>query len=71
LVPVVGSLGEIRYLIPIKLAADFAIFIPVYIVLLVALRQISIIDWNNFQWLVAFGFEFFRHPLRERVKVYR
>jgi O-antigen/teichoic acid export membrane protein len=71
LVPGVVALSDVRYLIPIKLAADFAIFLPAYIVLLVALRQVSIIDWNNFQWLVAFGFEFLRHPLRERVKVYR
>jgi O-antigen/teichoic acid export membrane protein len=71
LVPAVVALSDVRYLIPLKLAADFAIFLPAYIVLLVALRQVSIIDWNNFQWLVAFGFEFLRHPLRERVKVYR
>jgi O-antigen/teichoic acid export membrane protein len=71
LVPGLASFSEIRYLIPIKLAADFAIFTPVYIVLLLALRQISVIDWNNFQWLVAFGIEFLRHPMRERVKVYR
>ena len=71
LVPGIASLSEVRYLIPIKLAADFAIFVPAYIVFLVALRQVSIIDWNNFQWFVAFGFEFLRYPLRERVKVYR
>jgi hypothetical protein len=39
--------------------------------LLVAFRHVSIIDWNNFQWFVAFGLEFLRHPLRERVKIYR
>ena len=71
LVPGIASLSAVRYLIPIKLAADFAIFVPAYIVFLVALRQVSIIDWNNFQWFVAFGFEFLRYPLRERVKVYR
>jgi O-antigen/teichoic acid export membrane protein len=63
-------LSEARYLIPVKLAVDFGIFAPVYIGLLVALRQVSAIDWNNFQWLIAFGLEFFRHPFRERVKVY-
>jgi len=71
LIPGVNSLSQIRYLIPVKLAADCAIFVPAYLFLLVALRQVSIIDWNNFQWLVAFGFEFLRHPFRERVKVYR
>jgi O-antigen/teichoic acid export membrane protein len=70
LLPVIVSLSEVRYLIPIKLSVDFVIFLPVYVVLLVALRQISAIDWNNFQWLVAFGFEFLRHPFRERVKAY-
>src|SRR5207244_927856 len=49
--PGIVGLSEVRYLIPLKLALDFAIFLPVYVVLLVALRQISIIDWNNFQWL--------------------
>ena len=71
LIPEVAGLMETRYLIPLKLAADFGIFVPAYIVLLVALRQVSVIDWNNFQWLVAFGIEFLRHPFRERVKVYR
>src|SRR5262249_50717291 len=71
LLPGINSLSLARYLIPLKLAADCAIFVPAYIVLLVALRQVSIIDWNNFQWLVAFCVEFLRHPFRERVKVYR
>ncbi len=71
LMPAVAGLVDVRYLIPLKLALDFAIFAPAYIVLLVGLRQISVIDWNNFQWLVAFGIEFLRHPFRERVKVYR
>jgi len=61
----------IRYLAPIKMAADFGIFVPVYIVLLVAFRQVTAIDWNNFTSLIAFGFEFLRHPFRERVKIYR
>ena len=71
LVPAVPALGDIRYLIPVKLAADFAVFLPVYMVLLVTFRQVSIIDWKNFQWFIAFGFEFLRHPFRERVKIYR
>jgi hypothetical protein len=45
-------------------------FLPVYLVLLVALRQISTIDWNNFLWLVGFGVEFLRHPFRDRAKAY-
>src|SRR5439155_15196001 len=49
IVPGVLALADIRYLIPIKLAADLAIFLPGYIVLLVAFRQVSVIDWNNFQ----------------------
>jgi O-antigen/teichoic acid export membrane protein len=68
--PGVLGLSEVRHLIPIRLAMDFVVFLPVYLVPLVVLRQISAIDWNNLQWLVAFGFEFFRHPFRERVKAY-
>ena len=69
-VPGIVRLAEVRYLIPFKLGLDFGLFLPVYIGLLVALRQVSTIDWNNFQWLLAFGLEFLRHPFRERVKVY-
>src|SRR5262249_33859475 len=43
IVPGVAALANVRYLIPLKLAVDFAIFLPVYIVLLVAFRQVSII----------------------------
>jgi hypothetical protein len=60
-----------RYLVPIKLAADFGIFAPVYIVLLVTFRQVTAIDWNNFVGLISFSSEFLRHPFRERVKIYR
>jgi O-antigen/teichoic acid export membrane protein len=66
----VQQLSQVRYLIPLRLALDFGIFVPLYIGLLVVLRQISSLDWNNFQWLIAFGFNFLRHPFRERVKVY-
>jgi O-antigen/teichoic acid export membrane protein len=69
--PGVRGLVEVRYLIPFKLALDFGVFLPVYMVSLVAFRQVSVIDWNNFQWFVAFGLEFLRHPFRERVKIYR
>ena len=70
-VPGILSLHEVRYLIPLKMALDFAIFAPVYVVLLVALRQVTAIDWKNFLGLMTFGFEFLRHPFRERVKIYR
>jgi hypothetical protein len=53
------------------LAADFAIFAPIYVAVLVALRQVTAIDWRNFLSLMSFGFEFLRHPVRERVKIYR
>ena len=71
ILPAVRALADIRYLIPLRLAVDFAMFLPVYVLLLVACRQVSIIDWNNFQWFMAFGLEFLRHPFRERVKIYR
>ena len=61
----------VRYLTPIKMAADFGVFAPVYIVLLVAFRQVTAIDWNNFLGLISFSSEFLRHPFRERVKIYR
>jgi O-antigen/teichoic acid export membrane protein len=70
-VPRFAEAEHFRYLIPFKVAVDFALFAPFYMVLLVALRQVTAIDWNNFLSLVAFGFEFLRHPLRERVKIYR
>jgi O-antigen/teichoic acid export membrane protein len=71
ILPGIPNLADVRYLIPIKLAADLAIFLPGYIVLLVAFRQVSVIDWNNFLWLITFGIDFLRHPFRERVKIYR
>jgi O-antigen/teichoic acid export membrane protein len=71
LVPQFEEAEHFRYLIPIKVAADLALFAPFYMVLLIALRQITAIDWNNFLGLISFGFEFLRHPLRERVKIYR
>lgn len=68
--PFILQLSEARYLIPVQLAVDLGVFVPLYMGLLIALRQVSTIDWNNFQWLVAFGLEFLRRPFRERVKVY-
>jgi O-antigen/teichoic acid export membrane protein len=70
-VPGVVHLESVRYLIPAKLALDFALFAPIYVVLLIALRQVTAIDRNNFMGLLSFGSEFLRHPFRERVKIYR
>lgn len=70
-VPQVAAWETVRYLVPLKLAIDFAILAPIYIVLLIALRQVTAIDWKNFIGLMSFGFEFVRHPFRERVKIYR
>src|SRR5712671_3937863 len=60
-----------RFLILSKIILDFAVFAPVYVVLLIALRQVTAMDWKNFVGLMTFGSEFLRHPLRERVKIYR
>ena len=65
------ALREVRYLIPLKLALDFAIFAPVYTMFLVAVRQVTAVDRRNFLGLMNFGFEFVRHPFREWVKIYR
>ncbi len=70
-VPMVMSWNTSRFLIPLKLTADFALFSCFYMALLVALRQLTAIDWNNFTGFVSFGFEFLRHPFRDRVKIYR
>jgi O-antigen/teichoic acid export membrane protein len=71
LLPGVLNLERIWLLIPVKMLIDFVLFAPIYMVLLIALRQVTAIDWNNFVGLVSFGFEFVRHPFRERVKIYR
>jgi peptidoglycan biosynthesis protein MviN/MurJ (putative lipid II flippase) len=70
-IPAVQQLPQVRYLIPLKIGLDFTAFSAVYIVVLVALRQVTAIDWKNFLGLLTFGFEFLRHPVRERVKIYR
>jgi len=54
-----------------KVLVDAAVFTPVYVVLLVALRQVTAMDWNNLVGLMSFGSEFLRHPFRGRVKIYR
>jgi len=71
LTPVLTGWETVRYLLPVKMAADFGIFAPIYIVLLVTFRQVTAIDWNNFVGLITFSSEFLRHPFRERVKIYR
>ena len=67
----VNALRDVRYLIPLKLALDFAVFAPVYMMFLVAVRQFTAIDRRNLLGLMNFGFEFVRHPFREWVKIYR
>jgi O-antigen/teichoic acid export membrane protein len=71
LAPDVTALAQIRYLAPIKMALDFAIFLPLYVLLLIAFRQVTAIDRNNFRGLLNFGAGFLRHPFRESVKIYR
>jgi O-antigen/teichoic acid export membrane protein len=71
LTPQLLSWENVRHLVPIKIAADFGVFAPVYVLLLVALRQVTAIDWNNFMGLMSFGSELLRHPFRQRVKIYR
>jgi O-antigen/teichoic acid export membrane protein len=69
--PALDSWRLVRYLIPAKLALDFVIFAPIYLIFLMVLRQITAMDRKNFMGLVNFGLEFLRHPFRERVKIYR
>jgi O-antigen/teichoic acid export membrane protein len=71
LAPGVAALTAKRLLIPVKMALDLGVFSVVYFGLLVGLRQVTAIDRDNFVGLVSFGFEFLRHPFRERVKIYR
>jgi len=68
---IMDSLREVRYLIPAKLAVDFVLFSSVYLVFLMVLKQITAMDRRNFMGLMTFGFEFLRHPFRERVRIYR
>ncbi len=58
LLPQLLDIAQVRYLIPVKIAADFAVFALAYIALLVGLRHVTFIDWKNFTGLVSFGFEF-------------
>ena len=63
-VPQLSSLEAVRYMIPIKIAADFAVFAPIYMVLLVAFRQVTALDWNNFLSLISFSAQLLRRPFR-------
>lgn len=65
-VPQLTALEAVRYTIPVKIAADFALFIPAYVILLIILRQVTAIDWNNFQSLMAFGLQLLRRPYFSR-----
>jgi O-antigen/teichoic acid export membrane protein len=67
----VQALADLRYLVPLKLLVDSVVFAPIYVALLIAFRQVTVLDWKNFVGLMAFGLEFLRHPSRERVKIYR
>ena len=71
LLPALAQMGQVRYLTPLKIAADFAIFSSAYVFLLVGLRHITAIDRRNLTGLLSFGMEFVRHPMRERGKIYR
>ena len=69
--PALTGLSDVRYFVPIKIFIDLTIFFPIYVVLLIALGQVTTIDRNNFMGLLNFGIGFIRHPFRERVKIYR
>ena len=71
LAPQLVSWETMRALAPVRIAADFGIFTPVYIVLLVTFRQVTVLDWNIFKGLISLGSKFLRHPFRERIKIYR
>jgi O-antigen/teichoic acid export membrane protein len=60
-----------RFIVLLKILLDAAVLVPVYVVLLIGLRQVTAMDWKNLVGLMAFGSEFLRHPVRERVKIYR
>jgi len=46
-----------RFLILSKIILDFAVFAPVYVVLLIGLRQVTAMDWKNFVGLMTFADE--------------
>jgi O-antigen/teichoic acid export membrane protein len=63
-VPQFSAWEPVRYMIPVKIGADFGVFAPTYMVLLVAFRQVTAIDWNNFLSLASFGLQILRRPFR-------
>ena len=63
-VPQIGSWQTVRWLAPVKMAAEFGVFAPAYILLLVAFRQVTTIDRQNFVRLMSFGTTFVRHSFR-------
>jgi hypothetical protein len=69
--PPILAIAQVRYLIPIQLFVDFLIFASIYVLCLVAVRQVTATDRRNFMGLMSFGFEFVRHPFREWIKIYR
>lgn len=71
LVPAVVEYGEARWPSIIKLMIDGSVFSGVYVLVLILFRQVTTIDRANFLGLLTFGFEFLRHPVRQRVKIYR
>jgi O-antigen/teichoic acid export membrane protein len=64
LAPQLSAWETVRYMIPMKIGADFAVFAPVYMVLLVVFRQVTTIDWNNFLSLISFGLQLLRRPVQ-------
>src|SRR5262249_53014913 len=52
LAPAVDVLSGIRILIPLRIAIDFMLFGPTYVLLLIAFRQVTEIDRNNFMGLL-------------------
>ena len=71
LLPALAQMSQVRYLTPVQIAVDLAVFGAAYFFLLVGLRHITAIDRRNLTGLLSFGMEFVRHPFRERVKIYR
>jgi hypothetical protein len=69
--PGVDALREVRYLIPVQITLDFAVFAPIYMLFLILVKQVTPTDRRNFLGLMNFGFEFVRHPFREWIKIYR
>lgn len=63
-VPQLASLEAVRYMIPLKIGTDFAVFAPTYLLILMAFRQVTAMDWNNFLSLIYFGLQLLRRQAR-------